>query len=449
MLHHPGLTEPIEVTGHVSLILYVVLLGPGHRLHRQARRRVPGRARDLPDRRHHPGPLPQLAGRARPLTPGEIYELSLDLSVTSNVFLPGHRIRLEVSSSNFPRFDRNTNTGGVIADDADDRPGRGQPGLARPRPPQPPGAADHRPLATYLPKRRAAGQLPSGRVRRPPRRRRQSVGSGRPPLSRARMPVPLRDGQHGHPWSRARRCARSRSSWERAGAPTYRVRAFRTAAEVVAGLPRDDLERRARTGRLTDLKGIGKTTAQVVTEALAGTVPAYLAGLEERAAPLDADGGRELRAALRGDRHPHSDWSDGGSSIEAMARAARDLGHQWAVLTDHSPRLKVARGLTADRLLRQLDVVAAVNADLAPFRLLTGIECDILSDGSLDQRDDLLERLDVVVASAHSELRMPAPDLTRRPGSRRPRRTRPRGRPARPPRARPGPARTARSSCPR
>ena len=201
---------------------------------------------------------------------------------------------------------------------------------------------------------------------------------------------------------------------ERALEPGYRVRAFRNAAEVVAGLPRDELERRAGARRLTDLKGIGKTTAQVITEALAGTTPAYLAELEERTPPLDADGGRELRAALRGDCHLHSDWSDGGSPIAAMAEAARDLGHEWAVLTDHSPRLKVARGLTAERLLRQLDTVAGINADLAPFRLLTGIECDILSDGSLDQRDDLLERLDVVVASAHSELRMPARDFTRR-----------------------------------
>jgi putative hydrolase len=201
---------------------------------------------------------------------------------------------------------------------------------------------------------------------------------------------------------------------ERALAPTYRVRAFRNAADVVAALPRAELERRARTGRLTDLKGIGKTTAQVVTEALAGGAPAYLADLEEQESAQDSDAGRGLRAALRGDCHLHSDWSDGGSPIAAMARTARDLGHEWAVLTDHSPRLKIAHGLTPDRLLRQLDTVAEINDSLAPFRLLTGIECDILPDGSLDQRDDLLDRLDVVVASAHSELRMPETGFTRR-----------------------------------
>jgi putative hydrolase len=151
----------------------------------------------------------------------------------------------------------------------------------------------------------------------------------------------------------------------------------------------------------------------VIAEAAAGRVPGYLADLEERARPL-AQGGERLRAALRGDCHLHSDWSDGGSPIEVMARAARDLGHEWAVLTDHSPRLKIARGLSAERLRRQLDVVAEVNAELAPFRLLTGIECDILSAGGLDQEEELLDRLDVVVASAHSELRMDAREMTAR-----------------------------------
>ncbi|BBB02143.1 putative DNA polymerase beta chain [Actinacidiphila reveromycinica] len=202
---------------------------------------------------------------------------------------------------------------------------------------------------------------------------------------------------------------------ERALAPSYRVRAFRNAADVVAALPPAEVEQRARTGRLTDLKGIGATTAAVVAEACAGRTPSYLADLERTQPPPPPDAaGRSLRAALRGDCHVHSDWSDGGSPIEAMARTARDLGHSWMVLTDHSPRLKVAHGLTAERLARQLDVVAELNERLAPFRVLTGIECDILSDGGLDQTDDLLDRLDVVVASAHSELRMPAADFTRR-----------------------------------
>jgi len=97
-----------------------------------------------------------------------------------------------------------------------------------------------------------------------------------------------------------------------------------------------------------------------------------------------------------------------------MAEAARVLGHEWIALTDHSPRLTVANGLTAERLEAQLELVDSLNADLAPFRILTGIEVDILEDGSLDQREDLLARLDVVVASVHSQLRMPAGPMTRR-----------------------------------
>jgi putative hydrolase len=117
---------------------------------------------------------------------------------------------------------------------------------------------------------------------------------------------------------------------------------------------------------------------------------------------------------LRGDLHTHSDWSDGGSPVEEMARAARDLGHEYVVLTDHSPRLTVANGLSPVRLRRQLELVAEVNERLAPFRLLSGIEVDILDDGSLDQEDELLARLDVVVASVHSKLKMDSEAMTRR-----------------------------------
>ena len=208
---------------------------------------------------------------------------------------------------------------------------------------------------------------------------------------------------------------------ERAGAPTYRVRAFRGAAATLAALDPADVAARAATGRLRDLPGVGSTTEAVAVEALAGGVPSYLAKLEEEAGDVAAEAavvltgaGAELRAALRGDCHTHSDWSDGGSPIEEMARAAMALGHEYIVLTDHSPRLKVANGLTAERLRTQLDLVAAVNETLAPFRILTGIEVDILDDGSLDQTDELLDRLDVVVASVHSKLRMDAALMTPR-----------------------------------
>ncbi len=201
---------------------------------------------------------------------------------------------------------------------------------------------------------------------------------------------------------------------ERAQEPTYRVRAFRRAADIVSALPPEELENRALVGTLTELEGIGEATSRVVVEALAGVVPTYLAKLEPAGERPVAPGGEALRAALRGDCHVHSDWSDGGSPIKEMAETARDLGHEWMVLTDHSPRLTVARGLTADRLRAQLEVVAALNEELAPFRILTGIEVDILDDGGLDQEAELLARLDLVVGSVHSKLRMDAEAMTRR-----------------------------------
>jgi putative hydrolase len=203
---------------------------------------------------------------------------------------------------------------------------------------------------------------------------------------------------------------------ERAGEPTHKVQAFRRAAAVVSGLPPGELEQRLRVGTLTALPGIGKTTGNVIIEAAGGAEPGYLTELRGRAAkPLaDARGGEALLAALRGDCHTHSDWSDGGSPIDEMAEAAVVLGHEWMVLTDHSPRLTVANGLSAERLRRQIEVVAELNVELAPFRILTGIEVDILSDGALDQEPELLSALDVVVASVHSELRMPGPEMTER-----------------------------------
>ena len=142
-------------------------------------------------------------------------------------------------------------------------------------------------------------------------------------------------------------------------------------------------------------------------------MPSYLKHLEAETV-LDAGEGAELRAALRGDCHTHSTWSDGGAPIDKMARTAIALGHEYMVLTDHSPRLTVAHGLNAERLLAQLDEVAGLNEELAPFRILTGIEVDILEDGALDQTEELLARLDVVVASVHSKLRMERREMTKR-----------------------------------
>ncbi|MEV4253918.1 PHP domain-containing protein [Spirillospora sp. NPDC049652] len=201
---------------------------------------------------------------------------------------------------------------------------------------------------------------------------------------------------------------------ERAQEPTFRVRAFRKAAALVDGMPPDELADRADQGTLGDLPGIGKVTALVIAEALRGETPVYLRRLEATEGEPVGEAASRLRAALKGDLHLHSDWSDGGSPIREMAEAAISIGHEYIALTDHSPRLTVANGLSADRLRRQLDVVAELNAELAPFRILTGIEVDILEDGSLDQDPDLLDRLDVVVASVHSKLRMERVPMTER-----------------------------------
>ena len=129
---------------------------------------------------------------------------------------------------------------------------------------------------------------------------------------------------------------------ERGREPTYRVRAFRGAADALRRLHPDDVRRLAEARRLRELPGVGEKTERVIVEALRGDVPAYLRELE-RDAPESLEGrAAEIRTALQGDCHTHSDWSDGGSPIDEMARAARGLGHRYIVLTDHSPRLTVA-----------------------------------------------------------------------------------------------------------
>lgn len=201
---------------------------------------------------------------------------------------------------------------------------------------------------------------------------------------------------------------------ERAQEPTYRVRAFRRAAAVIAEMDADELAGRVRAGTLTDVAGLGTVTATVVSEALAGEVPVYLRRLEAAGGRPVADGGAEIRAALRGDLHTHTDWSDGGSPIDEMVAAAGGLGHDYLAVTDHSPRLTVANGLSRQRLEEQLDVVADLNSAAPGLRVLTGIEVDINEDGSLDQDEEVLAQLDVVVASVHSKLRMSRDEMTQR-----------------------------------
>ncbi|TFD89454.1 PHP domain-containing protein [Cryobacterium lactosi] len=202
---------------------------------------------------------------------------------------------------------------------------------------------------------------------------------------------------------------------ERDLAPTFKVQAFRRAASLIGDLDPAELADRVHDGRLRAMKGIGDRTAEVIGQSLYG-LPDYLDNLRRRGAEPLAARGAELRDALRGDLHSHSDWSDGTTSIELMRSAARLLGREYLALTDHSPALTVAHGLTADRLEEQLGVVADLNTDARPdgVRLLSGIEVDILENGRLDQSPELLDRLDVVVASVHSKLREDSITMTRR-----------------------------------
>jgi putative hydrolase len=198
---------------------------------------------------------------------------------------------------------------------------------------------------------------------------------------------------------------------DRAREESRRVMAYRNAADVVDALDDAQREKHGKANSWQSLPGIGPKTATVIAQAYAGREPDAL--IELRAAAKDLGGG-EIRAALRGDLHLHSNWSDGSAPIEEMMAAAKALGHEYCALTDHSPRLTVANGLSADRLRHQLDVIDELREKFAPMRILTGIEVDILDDGSLDQETELLERLDIVVASVHSKLKMDATAMTRR-----------------------------------
>jgi putative hydrolase len=201
---------------------------------------------------------------------------------------------------------------------------------------------------------------------------------------------------------------------ERERASEFKTKAFRAAAAVLAKVPAAQRQEQVDSGQLKRTKGIGGTTYEVIVEALAGDVPSYLTDARERGTKSQASGGEKLLAVLKGDLHAHSDWSDGTTSIELMVTTAQALGREYLALTDHSPRLRIANGLTVERLRQQLDVVAAINKSAHGFRLLSGIEVDILDDGGLDQTDAMLSRLDIVVASVHSKLRMESREMTER-----------------------------------
>ncbi len=215
----------------------------------------------------------------------------------------------------------------------------------------------------------------------------------------------------GDPIAALRRCV---YLLDRELAPQPKVKAFQRAIDIVAELGADAIAARVRAGTVQALDGIGKSTGGVIEAAVRREPSPYVADLEARSVIELTAAAAPYRDALRGDCHLHSTWSDGGASITEMAETARDLGHEYLVLTDHSARLTIAHGLSEERLLRQLDEIREVNEQLAPFRVLTGMEVDIFEDGSLDMSDELLGRLDLVVGSVHSKLRLDREAMTRR-----------------------------------
>jgi DNA polymerase (family 10) len=221
--------------------------------------------------------------------------------------------------------------------------------------------------------------------------------------------------------------------------PQQRIGAFAALPQIVAVLERDDERALGVT-----VEGI-PITLTVAPEERLGTAlicatgsAAYVASLGPlpdgpREADVFAALGRpwcppELRevpgapwrgplveaSEIRGDLHSHTTHSDGRFSVEEMGRAAAELGYEYLAICDHTPAVGAVRGLTGDDVRRQGEEIRAVNLALAPFRILRGIECDILPDGRLDLPDDVLAELDWVQISVHAGQRTPGPELTRR-----------------------------------
>lgn len=204
---------------------------------------------------------------------------------------------------------------------------------------------------------------------------------------------------------------------ERAQASPYRAEAYRAAARTVARQQPGRLRTLAAAGALTDLPAVGRSTADVVGRVLARRAVPALDELEQQAAAADAPlspAAAALHDALRGDLHTHTEASDGAVPAHEMVLAAVALGRDYLAVTDHSPRLTVARGLSAARLREQLRTLDFLRPAVAPFEVLSGIEVDVLDDGTLDHEPDLLDELDVVVASVHSRLRMDRDAMTQR-----------------------------------
>lgn len=200
---------------------------------------------------------------------------------------------------------------------------------------------------------------------------------------------------------------------ERGMADTHRVQAYRRAADVADALTPEEIGELHASADWQKLPSFGPSTSGFAAVVVAGNVPSKLADARRSGAQSLDPAGDELGGLLRGDLHTHTIASDGGSPMWEMAETAERMGREYLAITDHSPRLRIANGLSRDRLLAQWEEMERIQPDHR-VRLLRGIEVDILSDGALDQADDMLAGTDVVVASVHSDLRADSEAMTRR-----------------------------------
>jgi putative hydrolase len=198
----------------------------------------------------------------------------------------------------------------------------------------------------------------------------------------------------------------------------HRARAFTRVASLLVR-QRPDLDGLRQANRLDSLEGVGAGIAKTLAELIDTGQSSYLDRLrEEVSLPADTTRPGEVsslvQSGYRGDLHSHTDWSDGGSSVLDMARAAQARGYRYLAITDHSPRITVVNGLGPERLAAQRRLIDEANRELDGFMVLQGVEVDINEDGSLDEPDEALAALDVVIASPHVKLRMEREAMTER-----------------------------------
>jgi putative hydrolase len=202
----------------------------------------------------------------------------------------------------------------------------------------------------------------------------------------------------------------------------HRARAFTRVAGMLAR-ERPDLAALKRSGQLETLEGVGAGIARTLAEIVETGQSSYLERLRAEVGPAAGPAAsptvEERSSALveggyRGDLHCHTDWSDGGATVLAMAEAARARGYEYLAITDHSPRIVVTNGLGPERLAAQRRLIDEANATLTGIAVLQGCEVDILEDGSLDLPDEALAALDLVIASPHVKLRMERGQMTER-----------------------------------